>query len=208
MKVIRVVVEGLAPGLLMCSPQGMLIPREAGAKPGPKQRDLPLEEAAETLCYRMEDGAIGFPAVAFQRAGMEGGKGQSVKVGGKGSNKGLQGVLAGLWEVEPKDLVPLLRRGKPVKDYKIDIRTGLNNNTRPPARIVLARPLIEAPWQARFDILWDDVGGAPEVPDYIRFCLERAGRQVGVGGFRPFVQGKATGGWFGRFKIVEWETEA
>jgi hypothetical protein len=72
----------------------------------------------------------------------------------------------------------------------------------------LARPLIEVPWEASFDIIWDDQAGPTDTPALIRYCMERAGRQVGVGGFRPLVQGVATGGWFGKFRIVKWEEMA
>ena len=207
MATIKVTVEGVAPGLLMCSPASMLTPRDPGG-PGPKAKDLSREDTAELLAYRLPNGNLGFPAVAFQRATMEAGKGQNIQVGGKGRARGVQGVLAGLWEVEPKDLIPLMHGKKPIKDYPIDIRTGLNRNTRPPARIVLARPLVEAPWEASFDIIWDDQAGPSDTPDLIRYCMDRAGRQVGIGGFRPLVQGVATGGWFGRFTVTQWEAAA
>ena len=204
MAVIAVTVTGMEPGLLMCSPQGMLQASE-GQPVGPRRQDQSPQEAAESLAYRLPDGSLGFPAVAFQRATMEGGRGQLTKIAGKGRPVSVQTVLAGLWEVEPKGLIPLLRGGKPIREYTLDVRTGLNSNTRPPARIVLVRPLVEAPWDAEFEIIWDDVGGSENTPALIRLCMERAGRQVGVGGFRPLVQGKATGGWFGRFSITRWE---
>jgi hypothetical protein len=207
MKAINVTVRGLPPGLLMCSPAGMLTEPTESAGPAPKAKKLPFAATAELLTYRLPDGSLGFPAVAFQQSAMEAGKGQALKVGGRGRAVSVPTLLAGLWEVEPKDLIPLLRDGEQIEDYEVDVRTGLNRNTRPPARIVLARPLITAPWDAQFAVLWDDVAGSEDTPATIRWCLERAGRRIGVGGFRPVVQGKATGGWFGKFEVVAWTSQ-
>jgi hypothetical protein len=206
MAVIEVTVRGVTPGLLMCSPQGMIDEPEDGAvKSGPRKPKPSRAQTAEGLAYRLADGTLGFPGPAFARATHEGGKGQQTKIAGRGRAIGVQTVLSGIWEVEPKDLVPLMRNGKPIKDYVIDVRTGLNQNMRPPARIVLARPLVVDLWEASFAIIWDDIHGPAAAPDLIRECMERAGRQIGVGAFRPVVQGRPTGGWFGRFDIVRWE---
>ena len=205
MQTIGVTVRGLEPGLLMGNPQAMLTPADNG--PGPKAKDLPLADQAARLVYWADEakGTLGFPATAFARATMEATKGQTVKIGGKGRAKSVASVLAGMWEVEPKTLIPLTHKGKPIKEYVVDIRTGLNRNCKPPARIVLARPLVVAPWEASFDILWDEEAAPTDTPSFLRHYLERAGKSVGVGCFRPLVQGQATGGWFGKFEVVGWE---
>jgi len=209
--VIAVTARGVEPGILMSNPASMLVD---DAEPGGARPAQPAESrkaVAERLAYRMPDGALGFPSAAFQRAGIDGGKGQQValKSARPGEREGkkisVQTFLAGLWEVEPKGLVAFSRNGKPIRDYIPDVRTGRNRNAKNLPRIVLIRPLVQVPWEVRFDIVWDDVGGDARTPDLIRQCLERAGRQIGIGAFRPMVDGKPTGGWFGRFEIVSWE---
>jgi hypothetical protein len=205
MAIINVMVRGLAPGVMSSSPAPML--KEDEDVLGPKRKPPSRAEVAEDAAYRMDGGGLGFPAVAFGRALMEATAKQQLKPSGKKRAVSVAGIIAGLWEIEPKDLTPLTRDGGPVRDYVMDVRTGINSNVRPPARIVLARPLVVAPWEARFQIIWYEDVSPPDLPDVLRKYLVQAGIRIGIGAFRPMVRGKPTGGWFGRFEVVEWKAE-
>jgi len=209
MKTIGVTARGLEPGLLMSSPESML-QMDDGKKKTPKE--LSRSELAERSAYRLSNGNLCFPAVAFQRAlmaAMKGAKVQPISAEGRkqGKEVSLTGLLSAMWGVEPKDLIPLMIGKKPIKDYRIDVRTGLNRNKKPAARIVLVRPLI-FPWETSFDIVYDDEAAPGDTADQLRKYLERAGRVIGVGAFRPYVESTnppQTGGWFGKFEVMEWE---
>jgi hypothetical protein len=100
--------------------------------------------------------------------------------------------------------MPILRNGKPIRDYACDKRTAVNNNMRPPARIVVYRPRIELPWEVAFDVLWDEkfmeVADFPVV--FRDVILQRGGRMCGWGAFRPEHHG-----WFGKFKVKSCKIE-
>ena len=97
-------------------------------------------------------------------------------------------------------LLPLTRGDKPFKDYAMDVRTAVNHNTKPPARIVVARPMVELPWSIPFDIIWSpEWSPVEDFPAILRKLLDRGGRAIGIGAFRP-----ERGGWFGQFEVTRY----
>jgi hypothetical protein len=142
------------------------------------------EDEAEAGTYRLDDGTLGFPAAAFKKAVVAAAKGRKV------GKLGLPGiVLASVFETT--EHVPLIHpdTGKPLTDYTIDIR-----GARPQGQGMVrrARPRLDA-WACDIELEYDDELVAE---DLVRELLERAGRNIGVGNFRPEKSGR-----YGRFVV-------
>jgi hypothetical protein len=157
------------------------------ADEGPKTRKSipPPEVEAENGAYRLSSGDLGFPAAAFKKAVVSAAKGRKV------GRLGLPGiVLASVFETT--ELLPLKhpKTGKPLKDYEIDIR-----GARPQGQGMVrrARPRLDE-WSCEVSFEYDE-----DLIDValIRDLLDRAGRNVGVGNFRPEKTGR-----YGRFEVV------
>jgi hypothetical protein len=175
-------VQGISP-LLMNSAAAFTLADDGKAK---TRRSIPPPEVeAEAGAYRLEDGALGFPAAAFKKAVVSAAKGRKV------GKLGLPGiVLASVFETT--ELLPLVDpdTDKPLSDYVIDIR-----GARPQAQGMVrrARPRIDA-WACDVTFEYDEELIAK---DLVRDLLERAGRNVGVGNFRPEKTGR-----YGRFEVA------
>ena len=101
------------------------------------------------------------------------------------------------------ELMPITRDGETQTTYLPDVRTGVNHNTHPPARIVIYRPRIALPWELSFGISWyPDFCPIENFGETIVALLEKGGIFPGIGGFRPECQGV-----FGTFLVGEWEVE-
>jgi hypothetical protein len=173
---------------------------QGGKKPAVearKKKETDVSEVLEKAAYRRDDGALGFPNTAFQNLILAATKG--LKAPGKRSGLGYD--IQGLFRVEPGGLLPVLRNGKPLKDYGMDVRTAVNSNTRPPARIVVARPMVELPWLIPFDVIWSpEWSPVEDFPQILRQLLQRGGQSIGIGAFRPERKG-----WFGQFEVTGFE---
>lgn len=183
MKTVTFTVRGASP-LLMNSAAAFTIADTGEAK---TRRSIPTPEVeAEAGAYRLDDGTLGFPAAAFKKAVVSAAKGRKV------GRLGLPGIiLASVFETS--ELIPLIdpKTDKPISDYVIDIR-----GARPQGQGMVrrARPRLDA-WQCDVEFEYDD--DLLDI-DLLRELLERGGRNVGVGNFRPEKTGR-----YGRFEIVE-----
>ncbi len=149
-----------------------------------RQSIPPPEVEAENGTYRLDDGTLGFPAVAFKKAVVSAAKGRKI------GRLGLPGiVLASVFETtEFVQLIDPKTEG-PLSDYKIDIR-----GARPQKQGMVrrARPRLDA-WACDVELEYDDELITEEL---LRDLLERGGRNVGVGNYRPEKSGR-----YGRFTV-------
>jgi hypothetical protein len=153
---------------------------------GPKTRQSvpPPEVQAEAATYRMEDGSLGFPAAAFKKAVVSAAKGRKV------GKLGLPGIiLASVFETTEYLSLIHPETGECLHDYVIDIR-----GARPQQGMVRrSRPRLDA-WACDVALEYDD---ELVTEDLVRELLERAGRNIGIGNFRPEKSGR-----YGRFEVA------
>lgn len=177
-------IKGETP-LMMSNPQAMLIKSGDGPK-GPKKRP-PHEEEAEIAAYRDADGWLSFPALGVRNSIIEASGMHRVKT------RSLKTFVSHI-QIEPADLLRLTNlKGKPIKDYEIDIRRVVNKTA---GAIMVARPIIKE-WQVSFALLFDQQLMPSDPKALFEMLLDDAGTRVGIGAYRP-----AKGGWFGRFTVA------
>ena len=188
MEILLFKVRGLSP-LLMHSAAGMKAPDSGTAKR--KTIPSPAEEA-EAGCYRDEAGDFYMPSEAFRSALVDAGVGR--KLGRSSAKK----VLAANVFTTANDRAALYDpdSGASLHDYAVDSRRAVVQKQG----IVRSRPRLDR-WAATFELEYD--------PDFVsvavlRDVLALAGRQVGVGDFRPRppVWSTGRGGRFGRFELL------
>jgi len=169
-------IEGLEPGLL----QHRCPIEFAGT--GPAIKYSKPEEEAEAAAYRMEEGNLYQPAEHLERALI--GAAGMFKIG----RRSAAGVAAPAFLISPRQL------DHGTDHYEIDIRPVVIPSTK--GRVARARPLI-FPWKLQFDLILDD---SLINSDLARQILDTAGRQKGIGDFRPEKKGP-----FGRFIVTKWK---
>lgn len=180
---VKFTVEGIQP-LLTHNPASMLDKKE-----GKAGRRIPSpEEEAEAACYRLPDGTLGLPSIAF-RAAIVSAAGAFKATRGRGS---LKNVVSHI-RIEPEVVSLINEDGKSLKEYQIDIRRAVLQR----AAVLRARPRLDN-WRASFSVVCDPDLFGTDPRTLLIPILEDAGNRIGVGDYRP-----QKGGWFGRFRIVE-----
>jgi hypothetical protein len=178
---------GVPPGLLQHSAAFMEAeaPRTMASKKTPT-----AEEEAEAGCYRMESGQLYMPTIAFRSAAITAATGLRT-----GRIYWSQVVSSSVQVVDM--ITPLYHPGtkEPITSYETHICRAVIPSTG--AAVRRARPLVKE-WQCRVSFELDPLLGL--TVDILEQCLERAGRIVGVGDFRP-QRKKGQGGPFGRFTV-------
>jgi len=175
-----VVIVGLSP-LLMNNPAGM-----NPKAPGIKAKKIPTpEDEAAAKAYKMADGQLYLPALAFRAAVLR------QCVGRKIGRYSAISIVSGAVLVPEERCLLVDVDDKPLCDYAIDVRRVVVQRNG----VMRARPRIEK-WRTRLalEINTEMVG----VADILEL-LQAAGRAVGVGDFRPERKGM-----FGRF-TADWE---
>lgn len=177
MQTIAITVEGTTP-ILLHNPAGMR-PSEAGKSVIPSP-----QVEAEASCYWLDDkrSALAYPADNLKCAMIQ------VAPQYKAGKQRLTPFVAGSIYLEP----PMLSFG--TLKYEIDTRRAVVVRQG----ILRSRARIDKGWRLSFDMLVDDDFPVKEL-DVLKKILEEAGRRVGIGDYRP-----AKKGWFGKFKVVEW----
>ncbi len=172
MKKIEVVIEGTGEGLLMHSAQGMV---QQAVKKNPAKSYNP-EEDAEKVAYRNDNKELYVPSRCLKACILN--AAAWLKVG----KKSLKPIIAGCTRIEPSEIILMNKKGKNLKEYKIDMRPVVIQR----ARIMRARPLIKE-WQLKFDIIYDDqlLGSTPQELESIKNILEDAGKRIGLLDNRP-----------------------
>jgi len=180
MRTYNVVIEGVAPGLLMhkFSAQAETELLSNTRKTNPKS-ETPAE-AAEQVAYRDTEGKLCQPAehiyAALCKAASE------FKIRGRGK-KTYKDPVKGNVMVWP-EFIP-----HQVQNYVVDSRPVRIQR----ARVMRHRPLLPE-WRLRFTLQVLDSGAVPT--ETLQAILARAGETIGIGDYRPR---------FGRFRVVSFE---
>jgi len=184
MKTIQVEITGTMP-LLMNSPKAMLEPKPSVSNPNEKPS---YEKDAEKVAYRNAKGNLFVPCQAIKGSMINA---SSFKKVGKYAAKS---IIASGVRIQPLEIEILDMKGKPIKNYEIDLRTVVVQRTN---RVIKARPKIEN-WKLQFDLLYNEkmIGDTA----IISTILEDAGERIGILDFRPQRNGD-----FGVFKITKFK---
>lgn len=187
--------------LLMKSPAGMGKKKVKTGKRGTAEAEPTPEEQAEEAAYRLPGGReLGVPSDAIRNAMLRASRDMRVKVERMGRAKAqdvsLEKRLAPALILDEQFFV-LTRNGEVLTEYdEVDSRRCVNWNMRPPAGIIVHRPLIHLPWECRVVFLYDP--GVIRDPALLVAALGEAGRFPGILAYRP-----EKGGTFGRFSVKE-----
>lgn len=188
---VAVVLEGITPILMHNG-----VAQWKAASQGGKIKRIPTpEEEAEMAAYRDEEGYLVMPSIAIRAAVREAARQAGAKI------KGSRIPVAKLVEarvVPTSEWAPLYRNGERLREYAIDIRRAVVQKQG----VLRARPRIDLPWELRAEFALDeeDEREAKALADLFVQFLALAGRQAGIGDYRP-----ARGGPFGQFRVKEVE---
>ena len=186
MAVIRYRITGISPQL-MNSPASMLTPTPTGAR----AKTVPSpEREAENGAYRLPDGALYFPTLAFRQALIDAGTGR--RIGKRGASSVLTGSVFLPDGVGMETPLVDPDTSEPLRDYVVDVQRAVIRTTK--AGVVRARPRLDR-WAADIAFEYDDSFFPGELLTEV-FAL--AGTTIGVGNYRPQKRGI-----FGRFQVKE-----
>lgn len=163
----------------------LLAPKTAKKK---VKEDRTPRQIAEDYAYKTKDGGfyipLGYVSGAF--ANVAGEYKQT------NSKKSYKSIAAGIFR--PTEDTAILKdfKGKPLKDFEVDIRKAVNFKA---GAIAVCRPRFDE-WQTEFHVELEDDLIDPAMALQI---LQDSGRRAGIGSFRV-----AKGGPFGRFSVTEW----
>lgn len=152
-----------------------------------KQVD-PREEATKNA-YIADDGTYYFSA--FSIPGAMGNAGSNHKM--KGSRKSLRFVVPSAVRITA-NTITIMNGDGPAKQFEVDSRPVTIPATK--GRIMRHRPRFDC-WGAKFNLLLDDSQLDIESAQQL---LEEAGRNIGIGDFRPEKRGP-----FGTFRVVQFK---
>jgi hypothetical protein len=186
MKTIDVTIEGISP-LLMNRPAMMdLIDNVEPKEPKGKEKlsgKEDLMQQFETKKYLIE-GKLYTPDTHIKGCLVESGKNIQVKGKGKATYSKIIGYAV---IVQPAALIHNIQECEP------HTTMGININTR--GRIIICRPCLSK-WELDFQLEFDEEEISKDV---LKMALDRAGRIVGIGDWRP-----AKKGTFGRFIVTRY----
>ncbi len=203
---LKIKVIGVTP--LLCANPASMQPDTGGPSRGKKDEDKSKEATARRAAYIDADGHCCLPNVALFSSILTAAELMKLKIGsGKMAPAAATFIRAGLtfdYEttltklLDPKTMKPLTE-----KDYEIDMRRAVNQNTG--GAIVAMRPMFRK-WAAIFDLLVDTSNSdlMAVIERYGDDILRYAGMSVGMGAFRAYVKPKgkmkqSAGGPFGKF---------
>lgn len=170
---VTLALEGVSPLLMHAFP---MVPIEAFEKKTP-------EEQAELVAYRTTEDRLYVPAIALQRAFVNG----ATYSKGKG-RASLQKPVAACVLVGPEHLV------LSPQEYTIDARPVVIPSTK--GRVMRYRPRFDR-WRISAEVEYDPT---LLTVDQLRRVVDDTGSRVGLMDFRPEKKGP-----FGRFSVVEWK---
>lgn len=178
-------IKGRPPGMLQNNPINKLKRQQ----PGPKQIPKP-EVEAELGTYRDENGNLLFPIAAVKKSM------SSAAVGHKVGSTAVTTIIRNnIWDVYGPDGDVLWMcltdaDGNPLVEYEINVQRAVVKT----AAVLRARPLLKE-WYTSVVIEHDEkVINAEMVREY----LQRAGKVIGWGDYRP-----EKSGIYGRFDVIE-----
>jgi hypothetical protein len=182
MKTYNITIEGVTP-LLMNRPSQLDIGEKS--KDSKRETQTP-QQIAETKLYKNSEGKIYIPSTWFQGCIVEAGK--QKKMMGKGSSKATYSKVAGSSvEINPFEID---------LDSKWKVFSILAVNPTTKGKNVLHRPQFDK-WKVNFEVTFDEEAIETNV---MKELFDIAGRNVGVGDWRPNKRGR-----FGKFQTTLWK---
>lgn len=179
MKTYNVIIKGISP-LLMNRPSALIgdIHKEKS------QKEMTPKEMAEMKLYEI-DGKLYQPETHLKGALVEAGKSQKVVGSGKSTYSKIVGYAV---EINPFEIVHKKQQ------WEVFSVLAVNPSTR--GRNLLHRPMLKE-WELDFEVTFDE----DQIPASImKEILERAGKFVGIGDWRPAKKGR-----FGKFQVTSWK---
>lgn len=156
-----------------------------------EERIAEARAIAERHTHRLPSGQLCLPCEGFRLALFAGSVGYKT---GKPLKSVLSIFKSSVSICEPYVGLIYPDTGKPIMDFdSVDTRSGINNNTRPPSRIIVHRPQIDY-WSCLLDFELDEEF-IPDPAFLMKFFL-RAGKISGAGSYRPQHSGS-----FGKFGV-------
>lgn len=157
-------------------------------KLGTKPNKGDVEKIAEGMTYRDADGVLCMPTEALRSSLLFGCKGLKMP----GSRSGPASIYQSL--VFPAESRASLTnaKGKPVKDYEIQIDSGVNKVGSKKHRIIVVRPRINE-WVLSVPFEIDEEFAPANFEQFLSVMVEhwnRAGRVAGIGAWRPENKGR------------------
>ena len=180
MKTYNVTITGISP-LLMNRPSALIgdISKEK------LQTDETPEKSAEKKLYVNDEGKLYQPETHIKGSLVEAGKDQKVVGKGKSTYSKIVGYAV---EINPFEILHKKQKWIP---YSV---LAVCPSTR--GRNLLHRPMLKD-WELDFEITFDD----EQIPaSILKECLERAGKFVGIGDWRPAKKGR-----FGKFQVTSYK---
>lgn len=171
MKKIQVTLKGTMP-LLMHSAAGMM---QQQPKKNPKKEYNQVEEA-EKVAYRDDKKFLIIPSRCIKACILN--ASSWYKIG----KRSMKQIIAGGTRIEPENPRITNNKGKPIKDYDIDLRpVNVQQN-----KIIRARPKISE-WNISFDLIYNEkiIGSTPQDLKQLNEIIEEAGQRIGLLDNRP-----------------------
>jgi hypothetical protein len=182
---VQVTVEGISPLLMNRFYENEVMLPPGGGTAVRKPQQLTPREQAALKAYRGDDGQLYIPGTNFYAAIMEAGR--SIKVGKRQITTAKTSILpAGVFLL---DIVCPLG----TDHFEVDQRSVVNPSTS--GRVMCYRPRLDQ-WSTKFTL---EIDTAEFHPNTVRELVDRAGKAIGIGDFRPQRKGP-----FGRFVVTSW----
>lgn len=179
MKNYKVTIQGTSP-LLMNRPSSLIgdISKER------TQKDISPEVQAKDKLYEI-DGKLYQPETHIKGCLVEAGKDQKVVGKGKSTYSKIIGYAV---EINPFEIIH--------KKQKWTVFSVLAVNPSTRGRNLLHRPMLKE-WELDFEISFDEEQVSAQI---LKEILDRAGKFVGIGDWRPSKKGR-----FGKFQTISWK---
>lgn len=182
MKTVDLKIQGISPLLQH------RFPEEESETKTKKKSATSNDGAVEIALYRLPDGTIYQPATHILGALKVAAGRYQIKGRGKATYRNVIG--GGAVVIEP-DAIPHI-----FQKWEIDSRPVVNPSTK--GRILRKRPCFRE-WALSFKVIFDET----EIPgETLKDIFDTAGRNIGIGDFRP-----AKGGPFGRFMVTRFDIQ-
>jgi hypothetical protein len=186
---------GISPLLMnRMTEEQLLSLRKTGVKKGKSAgRPERTRDEAEPKLYVTKDGEPYLPTENVFSCLVS--AGQMVRLDGKRQVSTAKGtILPSFLDLLDPYILLLHPEGKPV-EWEVDMRQGRNPNGG--EAVCIIRPRFDQ-WSFRLAMELDENESTEAI---LRDLVEKAGKRIGLGDFRP-----ARRGPFGRFRIDEWKT--
>lgn len=165
-----------------------------GLKLGTKPNKGDIEKIAEGMTYRNEDGHMYMPTQALRSSLLTGCSGTKFA----GSRQSPKTIFQAIVFPAEDQAVLFDKKGKPIKDFEIQVDSGVNKASK--SRIIVVRPRVKD-WHMIVPFEIDDEFAPSNFDQFLEELLRiwnRAGRMAGIGAWRPEKQGR-----HGKYEVIQ-----